>query len=153
MRIGLVVLTTISLLQAGELKLGKPLVEKSQTSLNELVAKPATYVGKTVQVSGKITEVCQAMGCWIMITDGKDARIRIQLAEEGKVAFPKDAPGKSVIAEGKVVRFELTKEQAVAMAKHEAKDAGRPFNPESVKTPYVYYQIEGSGAVLTDDGA
>ncbi len=36
------------------------------------------------------------------------------------------------------------------MAKHAAEDAGRPFHPEAVQAPYVYYQIEGTGAVLGD---
>jgi hypothetical protein len=64
--------------------------------------------------------------------------------------FLKDAPGRSVIAEGKLAKYELTQEQALAMAKHTAEDAGRPFDPKSVKAPFVYYQIEAAGAVLTN---
>jgi len=101
-----------------------------------------------VQVKGRITEVCQAMGCWVVITDGQKA-MRIQM-EEGKVSFPKDAAGKPVVAEGTLSKHNLNKQQAIAMAKHEAEDAGRAFKPESVKAPYVYYQIEGTGAVLTE---
>lgn len=145
----LLALLLTGLLQASELKLGKPFKQTRVLSLTELVAKPDTYVGKTVQVQGKITEVCQAMGCWVMITDGKTATMRIQM-EEGKVSFPKDAAGKPVVAEGKLSKHSLTKEQAISMAKHEAEDAGRPFNPDSVKGPFVYYQIEGTGAVLTE---
>ena len=33
--------------------------------LATLLAHPADYVGKTVQVKGKIAEVCQEMGCWV----------------------------------------------------------------------------------------
>lgn len=136
------------LLQAGELKLGKSLTQTNALSLAELVAKPDAYVGKTVQVKGKITEVCQAMGCWVVVTDGQKT-MRIQM-EEGKVSFPKDAAGKPIIAEGTLSKHSLTKEQAIAMAKHEADDAGRAFHRESVKAPFVYYQIEGTGAVLTE---
>ena len=144
----LLALLMASLLQAGELKLGKPLTQTNALSLAELVAKPDAYVGKTVQVKGKITEVCQAMGCWVVVTDGQKT-MRVQM-EEGKVSFPKDAAGKPVIAEGTLSKHSLTKEQAIAMAKHEADDAGRPFHRESVKAPFVYYQIEGTGAVLTE---
>jgi hypothetical protein len=89
------------------------------------------------------------MGCWVMLTDEKGAMIRIQMAE-GKVAFPKDAAGRSVLAEGKLARYKLSTEDAIAAAKHAAEDSGRPFHPESVKGPTVIYQIEGTGAVLLD---
>jgi hypothetical protein len=136
-------------LQAAELKLGKPLKMKTSLPLAELVAKPEAYVGKALQVKGRITEVCQVMGCWIMLTDGKNAMMRIQMAE-GEVSFPKGAAGRSAIAEGKLAKYDLSRDEALAMAKHAAEDAGRPFHPDSVKAPYVYYQIEGTGAILGD---
>jgi hypothetical protein len=136
-------------LQAGELKLGKPLTQKRIVSLAELIAKPDSYVGKTFQVKGKITEVCQAMGCWIVLTDEKGAMMRIQM-KEGEVAFPKDAAGRSVVAEGTLAKYELSKEAAIAAAKHEAADVGRLFHPESVKGPLVVYEIKGTGTVLSD---
>jgi hypothetical protein len=142
-------LVVVCTLRAGELKLGEPLRQKRVVSLADLTAKPDSYVGKTFQVKGKITEVCQAMGCWIMLTDGKGAMLRIQM-KEGVVAFPKDAAGRSVVAEGTLAKYELSKEAAIAAAKHEAADAGRPFHPEAVKGPVVVYQIEGTGAVLSD---
>jgi len=144
----LAVLVASSLL-AAELKIGKPLTQKKTVSLAELKAKPDAYIGKTFQVKGKITEVCQVMGCWVMLTDGKSAMMRIQMPE-GKVAFPKDAAGRNVVAEGTLAKYELSKEAAIEEAQHEAKDAGRPFNPESIKGPMVVYQIEGTGAVLSD---
>lgn len=145
----LVVLGVGCSLYAAQLKLGKPLTQRRTVALAELVAKPESYVGKSFQVKGKITQVCQVMGCWIMLTDEKGSAIRIQM-EEGKVAFPKDAAGRSVVAEGKLAKYELSKGDAIAEAKHEAADAGRTFHPESVKGPMVIYQIEGTGAVLSD---
>lgn len=135
-------------LYAGELKLGQPLTAKRMVSLRDLVAKPDAYVGKTFQVKGIITEVCQMMGCWVVLTDGP-ATMRIQM-EEGKVAFPKDASGRHAIAEGKLARYKLSKEKAIAMAKHQAEDSGRPFDPEKIKGPVVTHEIEGTGAVVLD---
>jgi hypothetical protein len=149
MRTTVLALVVACTLQAGELKLGEPLTQKRIVSLAELTTKPDSYVGTTFQVKGKITEVCQMMGCWIMLTDGKGAMMRIQM-KEGEVAFPKDAAGRSAVAEGTLAKYELSKEAAIAAAKHEAADAGRPFHPESVKGPRVVYQIEGTGAVLSD---
>ena len=45
-------------------KNGKPLTVKEPMALATLLAHPDDYVGKTVQVKGKITEVCQMAGCW-----------------------------------------------------------------------------------------
>jgi len=136
-------------LQAGELTIGQPLKAKRTVALSDLAAKPNAYVGKTFRVKGQITQVCQVMGCWVMLSDGKGAMMRIQM-EEGKVAFPKDAAGRQVIAEGKLAKYELSKEDAIATAKHEAEDSGRPFHPEAVKGSVVVYQIEGTGAVVLD---
>lgn len=132
---------------AADLKIGAPLTKQPVVSIADLAGKPEAYVGKSFQVKGKITEVCQVMGCWVMLTDGKGSMMRVQM-EDGKVAFPKDAAGRSAVAEGVLAKYDLNKEEAMAMAKHAAEDAGRPFNPEAVKAPYVYYQIEGTGAVI-----
>jgi hypothetical protein len=132
-----------------DLKIGKPLSKQPAVSIADLAAKPDAYVGKSFQVKGTITEVCQVMGCWVMLTDGKGSMMRVQM-EEGKVAFPKDAAGRKAVAEGKLAKYDLSKEEAIAMAKHAAEDAGRAFNADAVKAPFVYYQIEGVGAVISE---
>lgn len=134
---------------AADLQVGNPLTKQPSVSLQDLAKNPSRFVGKTFQVKGKITEVCQVMGCWIMLTDGKGSMMRIQMPD-GKVSFPKDAAGRTAVAEGTLAKYDLTKDEAIAMAKHAAEDAGRPFHPESIKAPFVYFQIEGSGAVLSE---
>jgi len=128
-------LFALSLLSAAENKLGKPLTVKEPMTLAALLAHPDDYVGKTVQVQGRIVEVCQMMGCWLDLTDGE-------------IVFPKDSPGKSVIAEGKFTKIDLTKEQAIERAKEEAQDKGVKFDPATVKGPVTIYQLQGSGAVI-----
>ena len=134
---------------AGPKKLGKPLTLKQQSSISQIVADPASFEGKIVQVKGKVSEVCEMMGCWMTIADaesGKHIKVKVK---DGEIVFPKDAIGKTAIAEGKLVKLSLTKEQAIAQAKHEAEEQGRTFNPESVTGPVEIYQIQGSGAVIT----
>jgi hypothetical protein len=75
--------------------------------------------------------------------------IRIKV-NDGDIVFPKDSVGKLAIAEGKLTKLELSREQAAAKARHEAEEQGRKFNPSSVKSGVVIYQIEGAGAVLLD---
>lgn len=129
--------------------LGAPLQLKETTPIAQLNAEPAEYVGKTVQVSGEITEVCQMMGCWTAIRGEDGAMVRVKV-HDGEIVFPKDSPGQRVTAEGEFQKFDLTREQALARAAHEAEEQGRPFDPNKVQAPYVYYQIQGTGALLHD---
>ena len=129
-------------------KLGKPLTLKEPVSISAIQSEPSRYVGQIVQVKGKVSEVCQMMGCWMNLVDGeKSIRIKVN---DGDIVFPKESVGKNALAEGKLVKIELTKEQAIAQAKHEAEETGRKFNPHSVKSGVTIFQIQGSGAVLLD---
>ena len=139
-------LLAAGLASAATQNLGKPLTLKKPMAIAKVMAKPEKFVGKTVQVKGKITEVCQMMGCWIDLSDGvKSIHIKV---DDGVIAFPKDSAGKQAVAEGKLIKIELTKDQAIAQAKHTAGEQGRKFDPASVKSGTTIYQIEGTGAQL-----
>ncbi len=128
--------------------LGKPLELKQQTPIAELEKKPGDHVGKTVQVRGRITEVCEKAGCWMNLVDpATNARVRIKV-KDGEIVFPKEAVGKMAVAEGKFVKIELTREQAIERAKHEAEENNRPFDPSTITGPVTIYQIQGTGAVI-----
>ncbi len=147
MRIAAAFLLTGSLF-AAEIKLGVPLTLKDPISIDRLSASPADYVGKIVQVKGKVTEVCQMAGCWMALIDtASNKMIRISV-NDGEIVFPKDAVGKTAIAEGKLEKIEMTKEAAVEKARHEAEEQGRTFHPESIKSGSVTYRIRGTGAVI-----
>ena len=148
MKFLLALVAAATLLTAADVKLGKPLTLKEPVQLATLLAHADDYTGKTVQVKGKITEVCQMMGCWMQITDlesGKSVKIQVK---DGEIVFPKDAAGKIVVAEGKLVKEELTKEQVIARAKHEAEEQKRKFDASKIKSGATVYQIEGTGAVV-----
>jgi hypothetical protein len=147
MRLLSVLLSSAALLAAADVKVGKPLTISEPMPLAKLLAKPADYVGKTVQVKGKITDVCEAMGCWMDLVNDDGQKIRIKV-NDGELEFPKDSSGKMAIAEGTLNKLELTKEQAIARAKEEAEDKKRKFSPASVKGPMTIYQIQGTGAVI-----
>src|SRR5262249_17509813 len=120
------ILTAVALLSAAEVKVGKPFTLKSAVAVDDLLSQPEKSVGKTVQVKGKITEVCQAMGCWMELVGENGKGIHMQF-EHGVVEIPKDAAGKMAVAEGKLTKTELTHDEAVARAQEEAKDKGRKF--------------------------
>jgi hypothetical protein len=147
MRLLIAAVLAATLVCAAEIKLGKPLTVKEPMPLATLLAKPADYAGKTVQVKGKITEVCQMMGCWMDLVNHEGQKLRIKV-NDGEIEFPKDAAGKMAVAEGQFMKIELSKDQAAARAEEEAKEKGRKFDPASVNGPAVIYQIQGAGAVI-----
>ena len=74
------------------------------------------------------------MGCWMTIVDPVGERtIRVKV-NDGEIVFPKSAVGKLATVEGKLIKLDLTREQAVAQARHEAEEQGRKFDPKSIKT-------------------
>jgi len=132
----------------GAEKFGAGLTLKEATPVETLLGTPADYVGKMVQVKGKITEVCQMMGCWLQVQDGEKA-VRIKV-KDGEIMFPKDGAGRKVAAEGIFKKIELNQQQAVAWAKHEAEERGQKFDAAKIKSGMTMYQIQGTGAVLLD---
>jgi len=83
---------------AGVRTFGKPLSIKKAVSLQEALQQPAKYQNQKVLLEGKISDVCQMKGCWLLLSDGERA-IRIKF--EGYSFFvPKDSRGKKVRAEG-----------------------------------------------------
>ena len=148
MKILFAILAAASLLVAAEIRLGRPFSVKEPVSIASLLAHPDDYAGKTVQVKGQITEVCQMMGCWMDLVGDGGQKIRIKV-EDGEIVFPKDASGKAAVAEGRFTKTVLTRDQVVAQAEEEAKEAGRKFDPASVKRGMTLYQIQGTGAVIT----
>jgi hypothetical protein len=150
MRIKFSFLLIPALLLAAPKDLGKPLTQKEPLAITKVLATPDDFAGKTVQVKGKITEVCTMMGCWMNLVEtaaNKSIRIKVN---DGEIVFPKEAIGKMAIAEGTFKKIELTREQAVARAKHEAEETGRKFDPAQVKGPVTIYQIQGTGARILD---
>lgn len=80
------------------------------------------YVGKTVQVSGTIRQVCQAAGCWATIeTDAGTVRLTVPKDSAGAYLFtmPKDMSGRRVIAEGHFDEKSIDADHA----RHMAEDA------------------------------
>lgn len=142
-------LMVLASLSFADQKLGAPLTVKDPLPLATLMAGPGPFVGKTVQVTGKVTEVCDMAGCWMNLTDDDGHLLRIKV-EDGVIVFPKDSVGKHAIAEGTLEKHDMTKDQVIAAAKHEAEESGRKFNASKIKSGKTVYQIAGSGALIFD---
>jgi hypothetical protein len=145
----LVFLLVSSSVRAGEpTAYGEPLGAGSVVALVELLSNPDAYVGRTVRVEGKITDVCPRRGCWVRIAD-KDGSNEIQFkVDDGVIEFPTEVQGRRVEAEGVFVKMVLTREQAIARAQHEAEEKGVGFDPATVTGPLTVYRLNGLGAVV-----
>lgn len=131
-----------------ETVLGKGVKVKEATKVSDIYAKPDQFVGKTVRVEGLVTDVCSKRGCWMAIAGDKEFQTLRVKVKDGDIVFPMSARGKRAVVEGEVEKIELTKEQAIEHAKHEAEEKGQPFDPKSVTGPTATYQLKGTGALL-----
>ena len=88
------------------------------------------------------------MGCWMALVDpDTQAMIRVKV-QDGDIVFPKESVGKMALAEGKLIRLILSREQAIARARHEAEEQGRKFDPSKITSGATIYQLQGSGASI-----
>ena len=81
---------------------GAPLAGKELVPLKKVLAEDKAWDGKTIQIRGKITGVCEKKGCWMMLEDGEQA-IRIRF-KDYKFFVPLDVSGREVAVEGLFVR-------------------------------------------------
>ncbi len=73
---------------------GEPMPAGETTAIAVAAADPAAHAGKPARFSGRITEVCQKKGCWVVLEqDGQSARV---MAKDHGFAVPKDASGQAI---------------------------------------------------------
>ena len=94
------------------------------------------YQKKVVVVEGDVTQVCQTMGCWTMISNGTN-EIRAQTLH--KYFLPKDLKNVKAVVQGEFETLEITEEQA----KHFAEEAGLPT--DNIKGPQKMYRVKATG--------
>jgi hypothetical protein len=129
---------------------GKPLASAQTVPVADVIARAAELDGKQVRVEGPISDVCAKRGCWMKVADENGPATITFKVEDGVMVFPLDAKGKWAVADGTVRRIPLTLEQTRERFANEAKEAGRPFDPASVKEPLVYVRLDGLGATVRD---
>ena len=126
---------------------GKGVSSNEIIKVSDLVADADKYIGQTVRVEGVVIDVCAKRGCWMDLkSDGGKVRIKV---DDGVMVFPMDAKGKTAVAEGVFTKIEMTPDEALAHAKHQAEEKGQTVETAQVKdAPTVVYQIAGTGAVI-----
>jgi hypothetical protein len=103
-------------------------------ALAKALLDPA-ILGKPIKLSGRIGQVCQQAGCWMMLTDG-DAAVRVKFGEHAFV-IPKDSHGEALVF-GTLEKTEMT----LAQSKHMAEDAGQ--DPSKITQASVEFRMVAS---------
>lgn len=135
---------------AGGVTYGSPAQAATALTVADLFARAAELDGKQVRVEGTVADVCSKRGCWIKLAEETGPAVVTFKVEDGVMVFPMDAKGKWAVADGVVKRTELTLEQTRDRLKHEAEEAGKPFDPATVTAPLVSVRLAGIGAVIRD---
>ena len=97
-----------------------------------------------VVVSGEISQVCQAEGCWMKLknTAGDDMLVKFK---NHSFLVPKDIAGKKAVVNGTAMKKTISVEEQ----RHMAEDAGKSSSEiEAITTPKTEVRIEATGIVV-----
>lgn len=108
----------------------------SAVKIADIFANLDAYQNKVVVVEANVTEVCQTMGCWTMISDGTN---EIRAMTLHKYFLPKDMKNVKAVVQGEFETKEITEEQA----KHLAEESGK--KTDDIKGPQKMYRIKAAG--------
>jgi hypothetical protein len=104
---------------------------------------PALLQGKEtaqIKIEGEVTEVCQAMGCWMKIKTA-DGPVMVKMKDHA-FYVPLALIGKKVVLEGEA----SVKETSVEMLRHYAEDAGKSKEEiEAINAPQRQIMVMASG--------
>ncbi len=123
---------------------GEPLELTETTSIADILANPADFVGKKVRIEGRIKDVCPMQGCWIEVENEDGTKSMTVKVNDGEIVFKTESKGSMAVAEGEVYAIEMT-----YMA-HLAEEKGEAFDSTSVTGPMTIYQIKGVGAEVAE---
>jgi hypothetical protein len=145
----IVAVTVITLAGCGGgTQFGKELSIAEPTSIAAILKSPDQFNGKRVLVEGRITEVCEMMGCWIMIQEAEGTEALRFKVDDGVITFPMDIKGKIARAEGVVSVKELSEDEQIAEGEHHADETGTTFDASTVSGPKMRVQLNGEGALV-----
>jgi hypothetical protein len=114
-------------------------------SAEELAQKTAgaEYSGR---ITGKVTEVCQAMGCWFKIEKKDGTALMVKTKDHGYF-LPQNLVGKTVAVDGVAKVKEVTE----AQRRHLAEDAGKTkAEIEKIKGTQKGVQLVAAGVQVLD---
>jgi hypothetical protein len=89
---------------------GAGLTLSERTPLADVVRAPEKFEARPVLVRGRISDVCQRKGCWVVLRDGGE-QVRVRFHDYG-FFLPTDIAGSEAFVEGLVKVEELSQKDA-----------------------------------------
>ncbi|MEO8663985.1 MAG: DUF4920 domain-containing protein [Ignavibacteria bacterium] len=106
---------------------------------SDLIKNASANNDKIVIVKGNVSEVCQAMGCWIVMSEGSNS-VRVKTLDEFFV--PKDVAGSKAVVVGKFKMTVITED----LAKHYNDESKNPLmKTDDIKGPQKVYEMDAMG--------
>ncbi len=118
---------------------GAPFSDAKTVAQADAMKAPADYAAAPVKIRGKVKDVCQKEGCWLVLTDG-EREMRVHMKDHA-FAVPKDLTGKTVTVEGKVETKTITE----AQARHLAEESKDGVDPETIKGDQTIVRVLATG--------
>ena len=119
--------------------------ETDAISTSELQAKMAGGVFEG-RLTGKVTEVCKSMGCWIKLQKEDGSTLMVK-SKDHAFFMPQELVGRTVVVEGKAMIKEVSEEKR----RHLAEDAGMSKKQiKKIKGSEKQVQFIASGIKVLD---
>jgi hypothetical protein len=109
----------------------------------ELLKNPAQYDGKTIIVEGRVADVCQKAGCWLVLAEG-DKSIRVR-TKAHRFVVAKDGSGKTARIEGLI---KSTKVDAKMVAHFESESVNKEIIPEKQAGTDIVFELIASSVAF-----
>ncbi|MFT5167965.1 MAG: hypothetical protein ACI8P3_003204 [Saprospiraceae bacterium] len=124
---------------------GDPITEMGSISYGKLLETLSTTDSVNTKVTGTVSGVCKAKGCWMtIVSDETDTEMRVKFKDYG-FFVPKDIEGRTVVFEG--IAYKAV--TSVADLRHLAEDAGKSKEEiETITEPEAGYNFLASGVLL-----
>lgn len=87
---------------------GEAFTKDDLITSDAFLADPAAHVDQVVRIKGRLADVCQKAGCWMVLTDDAGNSVRVTTGHNFLIA--KDTMGRMAEIEGQVLRKEVKKE-------------------------------------------
>lgn len=125
---------------------GQKITEENALTVEQLVTMMKGKENEEkvdVKVTGEVTDVCEAMGCWLKIKSA-DGNYMVRMKDHS-FFVPLALEGKRVVLEGTA----SVKTTSVKMLKHYAEDAGKTKEEiDAIKEPKTDIVLEAKGILV-----
>lgn len=127
---------------------GGPFTVEQTVPAKALLDDPASYVDQVVKVEGRVADVCQKAGCWMVLAEG-DKTIRVTMKDHS-FSVAKDGAGSSCVVQGTLVSKAVDPE---VVAHFEGESEKPELMPEKQAEAGVVYELQATGVAMRQQGS